>query len=169
MSRRRCCLWTACRPGWRRVPAWPPWARLWLAWRHALKPWWHRRQRPFAQAWRELSTLLPTRDGSPSEAALAAATRRLHAALRADAGRVLLRADVPGWLARRPGYAPLASALDEFFARSSERLLRPPGRGRTRTRRPQRPGDDGFDRSTAPKPQPLRALSQALARAEDRQ
>lgn len=141
---------------------------LWLAWRHALKPWWQRRQRPFAQAWREMRALLPAHGSSPSEAALSAATRRLHAALRADAGRVLLRADVPGWLARRPGYAPLAGALDEFFARSSERFFAPRAEGEPAPAGRSAQATTGLT-DLSVEAAALRALSQALARAEDRQ
>lgn len=141
---------------------------LWLAWRHALRPWWQRRQRPFAQAWREMRALLPAHGSSPSEAALSAATRRLHAALRADAGRVLLRADVPGWLVRRPGYAPLAGALDDFFARSSERFFAPRADGQPAPAGHSAQATPGLtDRSA--EAAALRALCQALARAEDRQ
>lgn len=124
----------------------------WLAARHVLRPWWQRRQRPFGLAWRQVRQALPS--GQPADAArLQAAYRHVHAALQADAGRVLLAADLPGWLAQRPRYAGLAAALGQFHAQSALSFFAPPA---------DQPDADQRQAQA----QALCALAQALARAE---
>ena len=125
-----------------------------LAWRHGVQPVWQRQRRPFASAWRVLRRQLPASGHGVDDATLMSATRRLHAALRADAGRVLLAADVPGWLAVRPRYAALREPLLAFHQRSSQRFFAPDTR------------DTSVASVHAQDAAALRALSQALARAE---
>lgn len=143
---------------------------FWLLWRHAIEPAWRRQQRPFASAWRELRQTLPAAQRDVDEATLQAATRRLHAALRADAGRVLLAADVPAWLAARPRYAALLDPLLAFHQRSSQRFFAPvdpgPGAPSTGAAEAHAARADGRAAARAADAAALRALSQALARAE---
>lgn len=152
----------------------------WLVWRHAIQPAWRRQQRPFASAWRELRHTLPTAAQDVDEATLVAATRRLHAALRSDAGRVLLAADLPAWLAARPRYAALQEPLMAFHQRSSLRFFAPGAlqadaaamNGQAAksdasvTLQQGRGPSDAAAHARAQDAAALRALSQALARAE---
>ena len=124
----------------------------WLAARHLLRPWRQRRQRPFGAAWRHLRRRLPAGQ-NVDLAGLQDAYRHVHAALRADAGRVLLAADLPRWLAERPRYAGLAEALQQFHARSAVCFFATP----------QAVPDAAQRQADA---QALRGLAQALARAE---
>jgi mxaA protein len=122
-------------------------ASLWLGWRHAGRAWWQRRHRPFASAARDIRGLLRSTD----EAALDAAVRRLHSALNEDAGRVMLAADLPAWLAERPRYRVLEPALQQFHAHSSLRFF---------ASTPRSAAD------VAAETQAIATLSQALARLE---
>jgi mxaA protein len=78
-------------------------------------PWLGRRQRPFAQAFRELQAMPP----AASAQQLRAAYERLHTALNASAGEVLFVSGLNRYLAAQPNYAPLRDELAAFFARSS--------------------------------------------------
>jgi len=120
-----------------------------LAWRHGVQPWRQRRQRPFARAWQDIRRI-----GAPplNDATLAAAMRRLHAALQDDAGHVVLATDLPAWLARRPRYADLADALQAFHARSERFFFS--------AHAPAPAPDHGEDAAE------LRRLAQALAQRE---
>ncbi len=133
-----------------RAQAWAALALVavgWLLWRHVLRPLWWRRQRPLARAWREIRRLPAT----PDAVTLGAALRRLHTALNEDAGRVLLAADVPAWLTRRPQHQAQAGALQEFHQRSSRHFF-------------AAPGDAAPD--LAADAQHLRQLARALAQSE---
>lgn len=77
-------------------------------------PWWGRRQRPFALAWRGLRGLPDT--GSPPQQR--EAMRLLHQALNRSAGEVLFEAGVPAFVAAQPRFAPLHDRLVDFFQRS---------------------------------------------------
>jgi mxaA protein len=77
--------------------------------------WWRRGpQRPLAAAARAVRRL-PRQPAAP---ALQAALRAVHAGLNHSAGQVLLAADLPGFLARRPALAPHQAELRQFFALS---------------------------------------------------
>lgn len=80
---------------------------LWL-------PWWARRRRPCALAWRSLR-------GMPADAPASewrAAFQRVHDALNQTAGEVLFEHGVERFVATRPRYAGLREELAEFFRRS---------------------------------------------------
>lgn len=77
-------------------------------------PWWGRRQRPFAVAWRGLRQLPDAASAQQQRAAM----RMLHQALNRSAGEVLFEADLPGFVAAQPRYAPLHEGLADFFRRS---------------------------------------------------
>ena len=121
----------------------------WLLWRHVLRALLWRRQRPLARAWRDIRRL----PAAPDEHTLGAALRRLHSALNEDAGRVLLAADVPAWLAQRPQYQAQAAALQDLHQRSSQHFFAAPGHA---------PPDLAADT------QRLRNLARALAQSEAR-
>jgi mxaA protein len=74
-------------------------------------PWWDRRQRPFAQAWRTLRAL----PAEPADAVWRAACRQVHAALDATAGAVLFERDVPGLMERHPTFAALGDDVRRFL------------------------------------------------------
>ena len=77
--------------------------------------WWRRGpQRPLAQAWRRLRRL----PAQPDAAALQAALQALHQGLNQSAGQVLLPAGAAAFCQSRPGFAPLQSELQQFFALS---------------------------------------------------
>ncbi len=89
---------------------------LWIVYRGL--PWWSRRHRPFAAAWRELQAAR-RRGALPAGAeACLAVTRRLHAALNAAAGRVVFAEGLDAFVATAPRYAPLREDLGRFFERS---------------------------------------------------
>jgi mxaA protein len=147
----------------------------WLAWRHAFRAIWARRQRPFASAWRDIRRQLsPGR--SLDGPALEMAMRRLHAALRADAGRVLLAADLAAWLAERPRFAGLAGPLADFHAASERQFFaradndRVAGDGPRSATGPATGGGTPSDHDASADRQAqaraLAGLSQALARLE---
>lgn len=77
-------------------------------------PWWGRRRRPFALAWRELRRL-PDQPSAPQQRE---AMRVLHQALNRSAGEVLFEAGLPAFVAAQPRYAPLQDGLADFFRRS---------------------------------------------------
>ena len=85
-------------------------------------PWWGRRRRPFAQAWRRLRGWPEQAQGDQARAAM----KLLHAALNQSAGQVLFAAGLPGFVARQPRFAPLQPALAEFFARSQAEFFAAP-------------------------------------------
>jgi mxaA protein len=85
-----------------------------LAQVYVAMPWWSRRKRPFANAWRQLSGL-PA--GSPS-AEWRAAFQRMHEALNQTAGEVVFEQGVDRFLATQPRYAGLRSDLLAFFQQS---------------------------------------------------
>ncbi|MEO5734815.1 MAG: hypothetical protein ABIN96_01630 [Rubrivivax sp.] len=73
-------------------------------------PWWGRRQRPFAQAWRALRRL-------PADERRAALLQ-LHRALDRSHGAVLFEAQLPGFIAAHPRFAPLQADLRGFYRQS---------------------------------------------------
>jgi mxaA protein len=81
---------------------------------HLGLPWWGRRQRPFAQAWRQLRRW-PER-AHPEQAR--AAMKLMHAALNRSAGQVLFAGGVAAFVDCHPRFGPLQAALSEFFERS---------------------------------------------------
>lgn len=108
----------ASRAGWQRLGllgllALP--ALAYLAWAWVLGPWLAARRRPFHAAWRQIQAL-----GGQGEAERAQAWRALHQALDAHTGQAVFARDLPAWLAARPAAAPLAGALQQFFARSQQ-------------------------------------------------
>lgn len=84
-------------------------------------PWVSRRQRPFAQAWRELQRLEPT---SEAPAARAAA-RTLHRALDRSAGEVVFVGGIDRFIAAQPSFAPLRDDLSRFFEHSRRVFFAP--------------------------------------------
>jgi mxaA protein len=86
-------------------------------------PWWGRRRRPFAQAWRELRSL-PAR---PTQAQRRAALQQLHQALNRSAGEVVFEAGLADFVAAHPRFAPLRHDLERFFQHSHEEFFA--GRG----------------------------------------
>lgn len=82
-----------------------------LALVHFGVPWWNRRHRPFAQAWRELRHL-----GGDGEAPWRIACERLHAAFNAAGGEVLFEHGIERFTARRPAFAPLREDIRRFLA-----------------------------------------------------
>lgn len=85
-----------------------------LAQVYVAMPWWSRRKRPFANAWRQLSGL-PA--GSPS-AEWRAAFQRMHEALNQTAGEVVFEHGVDRFVAAQPRYANLRADLLAFFQQS---------------------------------------------------
>lgn len=77
-------------------------------------PWWARRHRPFANAWRSVRGL--PADAPDTE--WRAAFQRMHEALNQSAGEVLFEHGVDRFVAAQPRYAGLRSELAEFFQRS---------------------------------------------------
>ena len=82
-------------------------------------PWWGRRWRPFALAWRAMRRL---------PAALPPPQRRealllMHRALNRSAGEALFEAGLPGFLARHPRFAPLHKELTGFYRRSRDEFF----------------------------------------------
>jgi mxaA protein len=82
-------------------------------------PWWGRRRRPFAMAWRAMRRL-PAVQPPPQRRE---AFRLIHQALNRSAGEVLFEAGLPGFLARHPRFAPLRDDLAGFFRRSSDEFF----------------------------------------------
>ena len=110
------------RPMAQRGAAWAALAAgavVWLATRQGLAWWRRRRGLPFDQAWRQLRRL-GVEAGVDPQVTLDTALRALHRALHADAGRVLLAADLPAWLAGRVRYAGQAAELAHFQALSQQ-------------------------------------------------
>lgn len=77
-------------------------------------PWWARRKRPFANAWRQLGHL-PTDSPATDRRA---AWQRVHEALNQTAGEVLFEHGVDRFVAAQPRYAGLRADLLAFFQRS---------------------------------------------------
>lgn len=92
-----------------------------LAWVLLLRPRWQRRRRPFARLRRELAAW----PASALEGDARPAFARVHAALRAQAGRNLLAPDLPAYLAARPGLAPMAGELHAFHQASAALFFQP--------------------------------------------
>ncbi len=86
----------------------------WLVHVYVALPWWQRRQRPFAQAWRTLRDLPP----DPPPAQRRDAMRQLHEALNRSAGEVLFERRLEAFVAAQPRFAPLRGDLAGFFQRS---------------------------------------------------
>jgi mxaA protein len=82
-------------------------------------PWWGRRTRPFAQAWRELRHA----SSAPVADQRRAAFARLHLALNASAGEVLFESGLDRFMATHPSFAPLQKELVEFFHRSRDEFF----------------------------------------------
>jgi mxaA protein len=85
-----------------------------LAQVYVAMPWWSSRKRPFANAWRQLSSL-PA--GSPS-VEWRAAFQRVHDALNQTAGEVVFEHGVDRFVAAQPRYAGLRAELLTFFEQS---------------------------------------------------
>lgn len=77
-------------------------------------PWWGRRQRPFAHAWRQLGGL-PADSPAPERRA---AFQRVHEALNRTAGEVVFEQGVDRFVAAQPRYASLRADLLAFFQQS---------------------------------------------------
>jgi mxaA protein len=77
-------------------------------------PWWGRRKRPFANAWRQLGGL-PADSPAPERRA---AFQRVHEALNQTAGEVLFEQGVERFVAAQPRYAGLRADLLAFFRES---------------------------------------------------
>jgi mxaA protein len=86
-------------------------------------PWWGRRQRPFAQAWRSLRRLPAAASGPQQREALLL----LHRALNASAGEVVFESGLADFIARHPRFAPLHDRLAGFFRHSHDEFFA--GRG----------------------------------------
>lgn len=85
-----------------------------------------RRQRPFAQAWRQLQRLSAARGtGTDAAAPRRQAFQLLHQALNRQAGQVLFAGGLPAFVQQQPAFAPLQGALAEFFARSEAEFFAP--------------------------------------------
>ena len=85
-----------------------------LAHLHLGLPWWGRRQRPFAQVWRQLRSWPDLANAERARAAM----QLVHAALNRSDGQVLFAGGVAAFVGRHPRFAPLQPALSEFFERS---------------------------------------------------
>lgn len=77
-------------------------------------PWWARRQRPFASAWRSLRGLPANAPATEWRVAF----QRMHEAINQAAGEVLFEHGVDRFVAAQPRYAGLRNELAEFFRRS---------------------------------------------------
>jgi mxaA protein len=77
-------------------------------------PWWGRRQRPFALAWRGLRRVPANASPQQQRDAL----RLLHEALNASAGEVVFEDGLANFVAARPRFAPVHERLGAFFRRS---------------------------------------------------
>jgi len=82
-------------------------------------PWWGRRRRPFASAWRGLRGL----PAAPSAQQRREALLLLHQALNRSAGEVVFEEGLADFVARQPRFAPLREALAGFFQRSREEFF----------------------------------------------
>ena len=74
-------------------------------------PWRAARNQPFGVAWRRLRKL----PAQPSAAQWQQACVQLHEALNRSAGEVLFESGLDGFIARRPGFAPLRQELARFL------------------------------------------------------
>lgn len=74
-------------------------------------PWRAARNQPFGMAWRRLRGL----PAEPSPAQWQQACVQFHEALNRSAGEVLFERGLDGFLARRPGFAPLRDELARFL------------------------------------------------------
>jgi mxaA protein len=93
-----------------------------LAHLHLGLPWWGRRQRPFAQAWRQLRRWPERAHGEQARAAM----KLMHAALNRSAGQVLFAGGVAAFVDRQPRFKPLQPVLCEFFERSQATFFATP-------------------------------------------
>ena len=87
-------------------------------------PWWQRRDRPFARAWRELRRL----PAAPANAAWRDACKQVHAALDATAGAVLFERDVPAFAERHPAFSGLRDDVRRFLQLSRREFFAEGGR-----------------------------------------
>ena len=83
-------------------------------------PWWRRRQRPFAQAWRSLRRLPAA---APARQQQREALLLLHQALNASAGEVVFETGLADFIAAHPRFAPLHDRLAGFFRRSHDEFF----------------------------------------------
>lgn len=90
-------------------------------------PWWSRRRRPFATAWRRLSQV-PADAPAPE---WRAAFQRVHEALNQTAGEVVFEHGVDRFIAAQPRYAGLRTELLAFFRQSRREFFAdsPPAAG----------------------------------------
>ncbi len=105
------------RPSWQRLLAYGAVILLCLAYLaqvYLVVPWWSRRQRPFAQAWRRVGPL--GTDASPAD--WRQAFQHVHDALNLTAGEVMFEQGVDRFVAAQPRYAGLRADLLAFFQRS---------------------------------------------------
>jgi len=93
-----------------------------LAHLHLGLPWWGRRQRPFAQAWRQLRSWPERAHAEQARAAM----KLMHDALNRSAGQVLFAGGVAAFVDRQPRFKPLQPVLCEFFERSQATFFATP-------------------------------------------
>ncbi|KQU77202.1 MULTISPECIES: hypothetical protein [unclassified Rhizobacter] len=86
----------------------------WLAQVYLALPWWSRRRRPFASAWRQLDDLPADSPAADRRAAF----QRVHEALNRTAGEVVFAHGVDRFVAAQPRYAGLRDELLMFFDQS---------------------------------------------------
>lgn len=122
-------------------------ALLW-AWQRAAWPFRARPARPFARSAREVARVLRGADARGYPEAL----RQLHRGFDASAGRRLLAADVPAWLASRPGWRGLGADIAAYFEASRLAFF----------------AGDATAAATRLPPDRLRGLARALAAHERR-
>lgn len=93
----------------------------WLAHVYLGLPWWNRRRRPFAVAWK----LLAAQGRTLSEDQRRTAWKAVHSALNRSAGEVVFEAGLERYLAAHPAFVPLRSELQQFFERSRAEFFGP--------------------------------------------
>jgi mxaA protein len=82
-------------------------------------PWWGRRQRPFARAWRAMRSL----PAVPSPVQQREALLLLHEALNASAGEAVFETGLADFIARHPRFAPQHDGLAAFFRHSHDEFF----------------------------------------------
>lgn len=95
------------------------WALAWFG-----APWWSRRRRPFATAWRQVRGL----GADPPADAWRAACQAVHTALNRRAGGALFEPGLQAWLQTDPRFGPLHAPLAEFLQRSRREFFGGGGR-----------------------------------------
>lgn len=93
----------------------------WLAHVYLGLPWWNRRQRPFAMAWK----LLAAQARTLSEDQRRTAWKAVHSALNRSAGEVVFEAGLERYLAAHTAFIPLRADLQQFFERSRAAFFGP--------------------------------------------